>query len=482
MDHTMHWRGEHEHEPEGNEENDPAYELLLPGEHTNTYRDRPKRPPWYKRSAYILLCAAALLFISTVLYTIDVFSGYSLRKTLSSASSNYVGSVVSHLWPEGMANRTDNWENENSKTMHALFKCLANGGCGENQTSIVLLSSPHFKDSIAGHTSGEDIWAISILLSLKEMGYTAVYAPHNSELLRTYRQYPDLVKIIISEGSDAESCFKDPQCTKTKDHPLGIPAWKMLAMHFWTGSSHPLGNQWTLSPENFPLLSPGNSKDNVYLGYSVERACKEIPIMPMDERPNQGFVYGKRLDYFFGKDFAWEGVSFVPPFPIQLVAGFSNDSSVLSPPPEGIDNMGVMPKHRFYEHLGMSRVLIGIGRPVLSPTPYDALCMGVPFINPIMHWDKKKPDDRSKWEAQHDGLKYESPPYVYNVKKGDGEGLWKAVKDALDHPIDRYIVPNMTMASLGARLGALVEKDWKSQAEQLLELRKKTGKGEVSRV
>ncbi len=63
--------------------------------------------------------------------------------------------------------------------------------------------------------------------------------------------------------------------------------------------------------------------------------------------------------------------------------------------------------------------------------------MGVPFINPIMHWDKKKPDDRSKWEAQHDGLKYESPPYVYNVKKGDGEGLWKAVKDALDHPIDR---------------------------------------------
>lgn len=42
MDHTMHWRGEHEHEPEGNEDTDPAYELLLPGEH-NAYRDRPKR-------------------------------------------------------------------------------------------------------------------------------------------------------------------------------------------------------------------------------------------------------------------------------------------------------------------------------------------------------------------------------------------------------------------------------------------------------
>lgn len=44
---------------------------------------------------------------------------------------------------------------------------------------------------------------------------------------------------------------------------------------------------------------------------------------------------------------------------------------------------------------------------------------------------------------------------------------------------DRYIVPAMSMDSLNMRLGRIVEKDWKSQAEALLEERKATGEGEV---
>lgn len=99
------------------------------------------------------------------------------------------------------------------------------------------------------------------------MGYTAIFSPDNYELARTYRQYPDLVKIIILEAARAESCFIDPKCIKGPTHPLGIPAWKMLSFHFWNGASNPLGGNWTLSPEDYSHIHPSDSPRNVYLGY-----------------------------------------------------------------------------------------------------------------------------------------------------------------------------------------------------------------------
>lgn len=74
------------------------------------------------------------------------------------ALTHSYNSFVKNLWPVGLPNVTDNWENENSKAMHALLTCMSTETCSENQTSIVLLSSFHFANSISGHVSGEDIW------------------------------------------------------------------------------------------------------------------------------------------------------------------------------------------------------------------------------------------------------------------------------------------------------------------------------------
>ena len=71
---------------------------------------------------------------------------------------------LSHMWPIGLPNRTDQWENENSKALHALFTCMGENNCKENQTSIVMLASPHFGDSLNGHVSGENIWYVVYLL------------------------------------------------------------------------------------------------------------------------------------------------------------------------------------------------------------------------------------------------------------------------------------------------------------------------------
>ncbi|KAE9391035.1 hypothetical protein BT96DRAFT_832632 [Gymnopus androsaceus JB14] len=363
--------------------------------------------------------------------------------------------------------------------MRALIECMSNANCTANQTSIVILSSFHFATAICEdcRKAGEDIW---YLYSLREMGYTTLFAPSgNKELVLMYRQFPDLVKIIIMEGTAAHACFVDPDCIKTPKSPLGIPAWKMLSLHFWGGSAHPLGNSWTLSPENYSRISSGDSKDNVYLGYSIERTCLNTPITPISERPQRAYVLSKKVSYFSKDNYAWSKVSLIPPFHLTLVAGMINDTEHESSVTASIVNLGLMNQVEFYRELGQSRALIGIGSPWLSPTPYDALCMGVPFINPILKWDRNDPDNRDNWLAQHNGLKYELPPYVYNVKRDDTEGLWSAVRAALDNPIERYIVPAMTMESLKSRVAFVVEKDWKSQAEELLAERISSGSDEV---
>ena len=264
----------------------------------------------------------------------------------------------------------------------------------------------------------------------------------------TYRQFPDLVKVIVLDGGAAHKCFRDRKCIKTKDHPLGIPAWKMFSFHFWSGPENPLGGAWTLSPEDWPHINPHDTKvkDNFYLGYSVENTCKQIPMTPPDERPLQAYVLAKQSRYFAHEKYSWANVDWAAPpaglEELKLVAGIrsydSDDKKSKVPLPGGITDLGLLNKTQFYHELGRSRVLIGIGSPAASPSPYDAMCMGVPFINPVLRWDKAAPENRAKWGTQHDGLKYQMPPYVYNVKKGDKEGFWEAVKAAIDNPIERY--------------------------------------------
>jgi len=124
-------------------------------------------------------------------------------------------------------------------------------------------------------------------------------------------------------------------------------------------------------------------------------------------------------------------------------------------------------------------VLIAIGEPSTSPTPYEALCLGVPFINPVKSWDPEDPTDRAKWNAQHALLKLLDPPYVYNVFKGDREGFVNAVKAAISTPIDSYILDRMKMEAVEDRVRSIVEKDWKQAAAEVLAERQRTGNGDL---
>lgn len=49
----------------------------------------------------------------------------------------------------------------------------------------------------------------------------------------------------------------------------------------------------------------------------------------------------------------------------------------------GIVNLGQLGQQDFVRELGQSKILIGMGDPWWSPSPYNALCQGVPFLNPV---------------------------------------------------------------------------------------------------
>lgn len=106
------------------------------------------------------------------------------------------------------------------------------------------------------------------------------------DALQIYQAIPDLVPIVIFEGSDLDDCIKRNRetadqtdtvetpgtwqpldrigCIRRKGFEEGIPIWKTFVFHFWAGPATPLGSNWTLSPEDWNLWNPG--KGNHYLG------------------------------------------------------------------------------------------------------------------------------------------------------------------------------------------------------------------------
>nr|GAT46478.1 predicted protein [Mycena chlorophos] len=377
--------------------------------------------------------------------------------------------LLQHLYPERVSNSTtpapwNKWVTHNQRSLSGLFACLETGVCGENQTSVVLLGSAHFIGPLEGHVGGEDIWGLSTIEALDAMGYTYIFSPHwdgtehpaNVHVtMEFYHMFPDLVKVIIAEAEEIEQCWYDRRCILSPENPYGIPAWKMFSWGFWAGPANPLGAKWSLNPEDFhrdhSWIPP-----NTYLGYSVEHGCKSVPYIPHAERPNPStiYIYAKWGSYFFnhpwGMDY-YRSVAEELDGRAHLLMGTHGELPD-DFPVDVVENMGQMKQQQFYEMLSGASLVIGVGAPTTSPSMYDALCLGVPVINPILQWDESR-------------------------SLGDKEGFMRAVKDALAHPIESYILPHMTMGAVEGRLGKIIEGDWKAEAEKLLEERQKTGDG-----
>ncbi|KAF8302530.1 hypothetical protein DL93DRAFT_496127 [Clavulina sp. PMI_390] len=287
-------------------------------------------------------------------------------------------------------------------------------------------------------------------------------------------------------------CWNDQKnCVKSPENPLGPPIWKIFTFHFWTTAHHPLGHPWTLAPEDYSLYREDRRNANTYLGYSVEPSCNSQPVVPQNERA-RGSVYAmtKCVSYFAPQpERAWPP-SFYRNAAQRLGVHFTIGAMNVSDPQrcggskeldipqlddfggdDVMTNLGLLDRPDFVRKVAESNVLLGVGRPYISPTPYQALCVGVPFINPILEWDSSRPEYRGAWNTQHNGLRDLDPPYVYNVFKDDEEGLLNAISQAMRHPISRFIPPGLSLKDAADRLNTILRRNWMRAAEKLLEER-----------
>mmetsp|Transcript_15039 Transcript_15039/g.54233 ORF Transcript_15039/g.54233 Transcript_15039/m.54233 type:complete len:308 (+) Transcript_15039:1194-2117(+) len=106
----------------------------------------------------------------------------------------------------------------------------------------------------------------------------------------------------------------------------------------------------------------------------------------------------------------------LPPFVEKLVdAGFElHTNCPKSTALEGLINHGKISPRAFVMLLRKSAFVIGLGHPVDSPTPLEALANGAAWLNPVSLGETERRYVK-KSHAQHQGLKLLGMPYVYNV-------------------------------------------------------------------
>ncbi|TEB28048.1 hypothetical protein FA13DRAFT_1633750 [Coprinellus micaceus] len=416
----------------------------------------------------------------------------------------FLPSSLSRLFPAPDTGRKD-YREWNALSIRELHVCLALDNCGVNQRKVALLASHWFEESIVrGYTGGEGIWARSMYKHLKAMGYTTIFADSFEEALAIYRHFPSLVSVVIR--NNAGECHSDPKCVMSEANPTGIPAWKIFDFEYFPATTTGyiegslMKGKWVLSanPEQ------GNRSVIQYIGYSVEDDCRRIPPIPLSQRKDQIFILMKQLTYANDARFAWNrsyfplasselGVSFTGAWLVDEHWGWNPEEmgpladiedrergvvNLINGAGAGANRTALLSPQRWAEEVGMSKAMLGVGNPWWSPSPYHALCAGVPFINPITEFDPNDPWNRDKWRTQHGSLDHLDPPYVYHVHKQNYTGFVDALKAATTTEIPSFIPSYMTEAAVRERVRYLMEHEWKEEARKLLEERK-AGRGRV---
>ncbi|KAG8923032.1 hypothetical protein FRC01_013317 [Tulasnella sp. 417] len=407
--------------------------------------------------------------------------------------------LVSVALDSGWREDLKNLEDFNRVFEQRLEECQSGSGpCKQNQDKVVLLPWNHFRKTVEGQMQGENVWCDAMMDAMYALGYNMLLAHNVPQFYDLWRRHHASVQLIIWEDAEwaAKPCLRNSTCVYAPselDLPvpppnsthLNIPIWKVFIGHWWNAPSPPLGGPFTLAPEPYNTWPNGRNggKNNFFVGYSLEKTCLKTPFIPHNDRPHQAYVLAKSLNYFVSP-------TYILPDPQGVKENQLNDDfyanlartdnitwlgqyklegmpKELPPhPPPGISQVERMDRSAFQRLIAQSKVLVGIGRPFLSPSPYEALCLGVPFINPVNGWNKKEPEDRGKWVTQHDGLLLAGvdEPYVYHVKAGDRDGLERAVRKAMETPIEGFIPPYMKMSGVIDRMKVLLETDWRPTA------------------
>lgn len=115
-------------------------------------------------------------------------------------------------------------------------------GCGVRQTTVILLSSLWFTEAYQGSsTTGEGIWAQSVLSALNYHGYSYMFSSmgwYNNDMNKTieiWDKHKKNIRLVLADAEQVDTCWngeKQP-CRKTAANPGGIEVWRLLSFWYW---------------------------------------------------------------------------------------------------------------------------------------------------------------------------------------------------------------------------------------------------------
>ncbi len=378
---------------------------------------------------------------------------------------------------------------------------LPESACPRSVYNVILGSYKYFDETYVkgdGIPSGEIIWVSTYLEAAEEMGVTLLNTPAYDSMIDLHRQLPNVIDVIWAADNFVIACQNDPRCVagmrptrdmypdlnwsnpgepKFENHtPFKasktpskwvfsqqeldaippekkgtIPAWKLFAFTFWgnmPGNNYydvpegftfnSLGPQWTIGPFQYP--------NSTWLPFSIENDCLAAPDVKQEDKENRMFILGKRINFIYSNRApdprSWNSLLDEVGGGIEAFMAVGDQDLAENPDtpwPQGIHNLGRMDPMEFQVAVGKSKLMLGIGWPLISPSPYDSICQGTPVIIPTFR-DVEEGDPWDRFRSaysQHGPVLDLGPPYAYPYRAGDRDDLIAKLKMAVSTPISR---------------------------------------------
>lgn len=366
--------------------------------------------------------------------------------------------------------------------------------------------------------SGELIWTTSYIKLMKQHGFTLLGVHGYDNMVKLHRAIPDVITMWWANDAEVMTCQNDPRCVTDMrptqemypDFPMYrnrpvwgfqsddgrpgyrwiwtqeeldalpeaergvIPPHKLFVASVW--GSRP-GNEYFHTPTNQELtynnlghawtVSSFQYPGHTYMPFSVQFTCMNKSD-PQHVKEDRLFVLGKSAEFFYEPHAppieSWRDIIEGTGLSITSAAA-EGDGKHHWEIPDGVETMGHLSKVDFAAAMGKSRAMLAIGRPTISPSPYEALCQGTPVLMP--YYRNKSADP---WEifsaaySQHGPAIELGEPYVYAYRGGDVADLIRQAKKAAATPIEKYIPTEMTIDSLSHRILWYMYFDWEALA------------------
>ncbi|XP_035532727.1 alpha-1,6-mannosylglycoprotein 6-beta-N-acetylglucosaminyltransferase A-like [Morone saxatilis] len=214
-----------------------------------------------------------------------------------------------------------------------------------------------------------------------------------------------------------------------------------------------------LIPMQFYTMFP-HTPDNTFLGFVVQHqlSSEETEQLKSIRRQNQALVYGKRANFWQGKEAYLDIIHKY----LEIHGTVDNSASI----PSYVKNHGIIKGTEVQALLRQSKVFVGLSFPYEGPAPLEAIANGCAVLNPRLHpphsslnteFFSNKPNIREV-TSQNPYAEAIGEPYVWTIDMHNSTDVERALTAILNQTIEPYLPYEFTCEGMLQRVNVLIEK------------------------